>query len=144
MARQPVMSRGEVEDFLDREFPQIHADGGIFTIEAVGELTGRMRMRTTERHVRPGGTVSGPAMMTLADLAFYITILANIGPVGLAVTTNLSFNFLRKPEPRDLVAECRLLKLGKRLAVGEVSLFSDGRGEPVCHATGTYSIPPRS
>ena len=143
MPRQPVMSREEVEDFLDREFPQIHADGRIYAVEAVGELTGRMRMKTSERHVRPGGTLSGPSMMTLADLAFYVTILANIGPVGLAVTTNISFNFLRRPEPRDLIAECRLLKLGKRLAVGEVSLFSEGTAEPVCHATGTYSIPPR-
>ena len=82
-------------------------------------------------------------MMTLADVTLYVGILAHIGPVGLAVTTNLTFNFLRKPEPRDLIAECRLLKLGARLAVGEVSLFSDGVAEPVCHATGTYSIPPR-
>jgi acyl-coenzyme A thioesterase PaaI-like protein len=80
-------------------------------------------------------------MMTLADLGLYIAILAHIGPVALAVTTNLSFNFLRKPGQRDLVAECRLLKLGRRLAVGEVSLFSDGSPEIVCHATGTYSIP---
>jgi acyl-coenzyme A thioesterase PaaI-like protein len=82
-------------------------------------------------------------MMTLADLALYVAILAHIGPVGLAVTTNLNFNFLRRPEPWDLLAECRLLKLGARLAVGEVSLFSEGIADPVCHATGTYSIPPR-
>lgn len=140
---RPVMNRDEVEAFLDREFPQIHQDGRIFSVEAVGDLTARMRMAAGLRHIRPGGTVSGPAMMTLADIGLYAAILANIGPVGLAVTTNLSFNFLRKPEPRDLVAECRLLKLGKRLAVGEVSLFSPGLAEPVCHATGTYSIPSR-
>lgn len=139
----PVMTRKEVEAFLDREFPQIHLDGRIFSVEAVGPLSACMRMLAAPRHLRPGGTLSGPAMMTLADLAFYVAILAQIGPVGLAVTTNLSFNFLRKPEPRDLLAECRLLKLGKRLAVGEVSLFSDGGAEVVCHATGTYSIPPR-
>ena len=102
-----------------------------------------MRMQAGPRHIRPGGTLSGPTMMSLADVALYVAILAHIGPVGLAVTTNLTFNFLRKPEPRDLIAECQLLKLGARLAVGEVSLFSDGVAEPVCHATGTYSIPPR-
>jgi uncharacterized protein (TIGR00369 family) len=140
---QPVMSVEQVEAFLDREFPQIHLDGRVYRVEAVGEGTARMRMKAGERHIRPGGTLSGPSMMTLADLALYVVILAHIGPVGLAVTTNLNFNFLRKPEPRDLVAECRLLKLGARLAVGEVSLFSQGITDPVCHATGTYSIPPR-
>ena len=79
--------------------------------------------------------------MALADLALYLTILAHIGPVALALTTNLSFNFLRKAEPRALMAECRLLKLGRRLAVGEVSIFSEGVSDLVCHATGTYSIP---
>jgi len=111
---EPVMTRDEVEAFLDREFPQIHLDGRIFHVEEVGPHSAVMRMRTSPRHVRPGGTLSGPAMMTLADLVLYVAILASIGPVGLAVTTNLSFNFLRKPEPRDLLARCRLLKLGKR------------------------------
>ena len=142
MTGRPVMTRDEVSTFLDREFPQIHLDGRIYRLDAVGDLSGRMRMEISDRHVRPGGTVSGPSMMTLADLAFYVTILANIGPVGLAVTTNLSFNFLRKPALRRLVAECRLLKLGKRLAVGEVTILSEGSAEPVCHATGTYSVPP--
>jgi uncharacterized protein (TIGR00369 family) len=96
-----------------------------------------------ERHIRPGGTLSGPSMMALADLGLYVVILAHIGPVALAVTTNLAFNFLRKPGQRDLIAECRLLKLGKRLAVGEVSMFSEGSTDLVCHATGTYSIPAR-
>jgi uncharacterized protein (TIGR00369 family) len=109
----------------------------------VGPMRARMRMDYHERHVRPGGTLSGPAMMTLADLALYVAILAQIGPVALAVTTNLAFNFLRKPEPRGLVADCRLLKLGRRLAVGEVEIRSEGGAddEVVCHATGTYSIP---
>lgn len=138
---RPVMSREQVEAFLDREFPQIHQDGRVFVVEKVGDMRVRMRMRAGPRHIRPGGTLSGPAMMTLCDLALYAAILAQVGPVGLAVTTNLAFNFLRKPEPRDLLAECRLLKLGRRLAVGEVSLFSDGNDDVVCHATGTYSIP---
>ena len=143
MAGGTAMSLAELEAYLDEVFPQLHADGRIYAVEAVGPMTARMRMRASERHLRPGGTVSGPAMMGLCDLVLYAAILAQIGPVGLAVTTNLSFNFLRKPEPGDLVAECRLLKLGKRLAVGEASLSAGGSADIVCHATGTYSIPPR-
>jgi uncharacterized protein (TIGR00369 family) len=135
------MTRDEVETFLEREFPQIHHGGRTYVVEAVGPMSARMRMAYHERHVRPGGTLSGPAIMALADLALYVAILAQIGPVALAVTTSLSFNFLRKPAQRDLIAECRLLKLGKRLAVGEVSLRSDGETDLACHATGTYSIP---
>jgi uncharacterized protein (TIGR00369 family) len=137
-----VMTRDEVEVFLDREFPQIRKQGR-YVVEAVGPLSARVRLRYEERHLRPGGTLSGPTMMALADLSLYVAILANIGPVGLAVTTNLSFNFLRKPAKADLVADCRLLKLGRRLAVGEVGLRSEGVPEMVCHATGTYSIPDR-
>ncbi|CUA91095.1 uncharacterized domain 1 [Chelatococcus sambhunathii] len=140
---QPVMSVAELEAFLDREFPQIHAGGRIYGVEAVGPMSARLRCAYDERHIRPGGTISGPTIMALADLALYVAILGAIGPVGLAVTTNLSFHFLRKPGRRDLLADCRLLKLGKRLAVGEVTIFSDGEEEPVAHATGTYSIPPR-
>lgn len=139
----PVMTRDDVEAFLDREFPQIHHGGRTYRVESVGPMEATMRCAYHERHVRPGGSISGPTMMALADLALYVAILAQIGPVGLAVTTNLSFNFLRKPGQRDLVASCRLLKLGKRLAVGEVTIYSEGDDEPVCHATGTYSIPPR-
>jgi uncharacterized protein (TIGR00369 family) len=140
---QPIMTRDELVAFLDREFPQLHYGGQTYFIEEVGPLSARMRMEYHERHIRPGGTLSGPSMMALADLAVYVAILAHIGPVALAVTTSLNFNFLRKPEPRALMAECRLLKLGKRLAVGEVSLFSEGSSDVVCHATGTYSIPDR-
>ena len=134
------MTRDQVEAFLDREFPQIRGQGR-YVVEAVGPLSARVRLGYEERHLRPGGTLSGPAMMALADLSLYVAILANIGPVGLAVTTNLSFNFLRKPAKADLIADCRLLKLGRRLAVGEVGLRSAGEVDLVCHATGTYSIP---
>ena len=143
MATLPVMTRAEVEAFLERDFPQIHHGGRSYHVEAVGPLSACVRLAYHERHLRPGGTISGPAMMALADLTLYVAILANIGPVGLAVTTNLAFNFLRKPARRDLIAECRLMKLGKRLAMGEVAMRSDGDAEIVCHATGTYSIPPR-
>jgi uncharacterized protein (TIGR00369 family) len=142
-AVKPAMTIAEMEAFLDHEFPQIHIGGRIFSIEAVGHGTARMRMAYHERNIRPGGTLSGPSMFTLADLAFYVAVLGALGPVGLAVTTNLNINFLRKPAQRDLIAECRMLKIGKRLAVGEVTLFSDGEDEPVAHATGTYSIPPQ-
>lgn len=136
------MSAREIEAYWAEVFPQLAADGPVYRLEAVGPLTARLGMSIGDRHLRPGGTVSGPTLMGLADLAFYAALLASLGPVGLAVTTNLSFNFLRKPEPRDLVAECRLLKLGRRLAVGEALLFNAGSDTLVCHATGTYSIPP--
>ncbi len=139
--RPTLMSRDDIEAFLDREFPQMHYGGRTYFIEEVGPLSARLRMAYHERHIRPGGTLSGPSIMALADLALYVAILAQIGPVALAVTTNLSFNFLRKPAQRDLIAECRLLKLGKRLAMGEVFVRSDGESEIACHATGTYSIP---
>ena len=142
-SHHPIMTRDELTSFLDREFPQMHAGGRSYFVDEVGPLSARMRMDYHERHLRPGGTISGPAMMALADLALYAAILAHIGPVALAVTTSLNFNFLRKPEPRALIAECRLLKLGKRLAVGEVTLHSDGSEDVVAHVTGTYSIPAR-
>jgi uncharacterized protein (TIGR00369 family) len=142
-SHHPIMTRDELAAFLDREFPQIHVGGQTYFVDEVGPLSARMRMAYHERHIRPGGTISGPAMMALADLALYVAILAHIGPVALAVTTSLNFNFLRKPEQRDLIAECSLLKLGKRLAVGEVSIYSEGSSDVVCHATGTYSIPER-
>jgi uncharacterized protein (TIGR00369 family) len=137
----PIMGLEELRAFLDAEFPQIHFGGRTYHLEAVGPLSARVRMDYHERHLRPGGTISGPSMMALADLALYAAILGQLGPVALAVTTNLSFNFLRKPSQRALIAECRLLKLGKRLAVGEVSMMSEGEAALVCHATGTYSIP---
>ena len=137
------MTRDEVEAFLDREFPQIHHNGRLVAILSVAPRAARLRLAAHESHVRPGGTVSGPAMMMLSDLALYVAVLASIGPVGLAVTTSFQINFLRKPAPRALLAECRLLKLGRRLAVGEVSLASEGSDALVAHATGTYSIPER-
>lgn len=128
--------------FLDAAFPQMHHGGRTYHLVGVGPLRATMRMEHHARHLRPGGTVSGPAMMALADYALYAAILASIGPVALAVTTNLSFNFLRKPGPTGLVAEAHLLKLGRRLAVGEVAITAPDSQELMCHATGTYAIPP--
>ena len=138
---QPAMSVQELESFLTSDFPQaFHPQSGL-TIEQVWHGGGRVRQAYQPQFIRPGGTISGPTMMALADFAMYVGVLASIGPVPLAVTINLSINFLRKPAARDLIAECRLLKLGKRLATGEVTILSDGMRDPVAHATSTYSIP---
>jgi uncharacterized protein (TIGR00369 family) len=141
MTTATAMTASEIERYLDDVFPQLHIGGRTYFVEEVGPMTARLRCDYHEKHLRPGGTISGPTMMALADLALYVAILAQIGPVALAVTTSLNYNFLRKPGQAALIAECRLLKLGRRLAVGEVSLFSQGESEIVCHATGTYSIP---
>jgi uncharacterized protein (TIGR00369 family) len=138
-----LMTVGELERFLAAEFPQgVNPESGL-SIEAVWDGGCRVRQAFRELHVRPGGTISGPTMMALADFAMYVAVLAAIGPVPLAVTINLNINFLRKPAQRDLTGEARLLKLGKRLATGEVFIRSDGEEEPVAHVTSTYSIPPR-
>jgi uncharacterized protein (TIGR00369 family) len=140
-AKKSAMSVEELHRFLTAEFPQVfHGHSGL-SIEEVWHGGGRVRQAYQAQFIRPGGTISGPTMMALADFAMYVGLLASIGPVPLAVTINLSINFLRKPAARDLIAECRLLKLGKRLAVGEVTIRSDGMNEPVAHVTATYSIP---
>jgi len=140
---QPVMTSSEIMKMLDQVFPQIHAGGRVYAIDSVTSGEAVVRLSANELHLRPGGTVSGPSMMALADLAAYVVILGHIGPVALAVTTNLNINFLRKPGPGDLLCTCRLLKLGKRLAVVDCSLFSEGQEDLVAHATATYSVPPR-
>ncbi len=139
----PVMTGTEIMEMLDREFPQIHAGGRVYAIDSVSPGEAVVRLSANELHLRPGGTVSGPSMMALADLAAYVVILAHIGPVALAVTTNLNINFLRKPDAGDLLATCRCLKLGKRLAVVDCAIAGEGQEELVAHATATYSVPPR-
>ncbi|MGY4570748.1 PaaI family thioesterase [Bradyrhizobium sp. USDA 3256] len=135
------MSVAEVEEFLRREFPQAFVHDDVRIESADGE-TALLRQRFSERMLRPGGTVSGPTLMGLADFAMYVVLLSAIGPVGLAVTTNLNINFLRKGQPgQDVLAVARLLKLGKRLAVGEVNLLSGSSPDPIAHVTATYSIP---
>ena len=142
VGHRPVMTAEEITVFLDREFPQLLEGGRAYTIGAVGPGRAEMRLVAGERHLRPGGTVSGPTLMALADLAAYAAILAHIGPVALAVTTNLTINFLRRPPPGALVAEARLLKLGRRLAVVDVAIAPAAGGDVVAHAVTTYSIPP--
>jgi uncharacterized protein (TIGR00369 family) len=135
------MTQAELAAFLDREFPQMRPQQ--FRIERWDGTVLRLAMPITEQNLRPGGTVSGPAMMTLADCAAYLLLLGLIGPVALAVTTNLNINFLRKPGPGDLAAEASMLKLGKSLAIIEIALFSAGADEPVAHSVMTYAIPPK-
>jgi uncharacterized protein (TIGR00369 family) len=135
------MSVAELDAFLRAELPQMF-DYDDLTIEHADGERCRLRQRFRASMLRPGGTVSGATLMALADCAMYVVLLSAIGPVGLAVTTNLNINFLRKGAPeRDVVAEARLMKLGKRLAVGEVILLSGNSPDPIAHVTATYSIP---
>jgi uncharacterized protein (TIGR00369 family) len=135
------MSVAQVRTFLRDEFPQVFASDE-FVIEHVDGETCLLRQRYNEKMLRPGGTVSGPHLMALADYAMYVVILSAIGPLGLAVTTNLNINFLRRGAPgEDILAAARLMKLGKRLAVGEVSLSLANASDPIAHVTATYSLP---
>jgi uncharacterized protein (TIGR00369 family) len=139
--QSPAMTVEQLTHALSAEFPQLfECDSGL-AIEAVWHGGCRVRQRYHDSSLRPGGTLSGATMMTLADFSMYVALLASIGWVPLAVTTNLNINFLRKPARCDLLAEVRLIKLGKRLAVGDISMRSEGQEELVAHATATYSIP---
>lgn len=140
-AAETVMTQEALTAFLTSEFPQAFGPGRAHHVEAIGPRTATVRLDATQEHLRPGGTVSGPAMMGLADVAVYVALLAQIGPVGLAVTTNLSINFLRKPAPGPLFADARLIKLGKRLAVGDVGIRGADARDLVAHCVATYSIP---
>jgi len=133
------MSAEELEQFLYSHFPDSAHKS--LKVEKIDDMFAQVRMRFDKRYLRPGGTISGPSLMMLTDSTMYMALLGMIGPVALAVTTNLNINFLRKPGQTDVIAECKLLKLGKRLAVGEVTMYSDGDPLPVAHATVTYSIP---
>ncbi len=135
------MDEAALTAFLHTSFPQAVED---FVVDQVSEEGLTLRLRVAERHLRPGGTVSGPSMFGLADVAVYLTILSRIGPKALTVTTSASLDFLRKPKDgADVIAKCRLLKLGRVLAVGDVLLYSVGQDDPVARASMTYSIPPK-
>ena len=139
MTMEPKLTIAEVQDFLTIEFPQVADD---FVVEDVGSMTARIRMEPSERHLRPGGTVSGPTLFTLADCAVYLCLIAMVGPEALAVTTNASIDFMRKPEAgQALIAEVSLLKLGRALVVGDVHMRSAGSDALVARATLTYSRP---
>ena len=133
-----MTTQERITAFLAAEFPQAHG-----TIEAVGNRGATVSLDIGTAELRPGGTVSGPTLMAMADFALYVAILGEIGIVPLAVTTSMTINFLRRPAAtKRVTGVCKLLKLGKSLAVGEVSLYSEGLTEPVAHVVGTYSIPP--
>src|SRR3954453_24074286 len=135
------MSVAELEQFLHVEFPQAFS-GGDITVESADGASCLLRQRRSEHVLGQSGTVSWPTLMARSDFAMYLVVLSAIGPVGLAVTTNLNINFLRKGAPgQDVLAAARLLKLGKRLAVGEVNLLSGTSPDPIAHVTSTYSIP---
>ena len=134
-------NKAEILEFLEREFPQSLVK---CEIESVVERGATVIFHVDENDLRPGGTVSGPTMMTAADYGLYIAILGEIGIVGLTVTTNMNINFLRKPSGgKNLRGVCKLMKVGKVLIVGEVYLYSVDSDEPIAHVTGTYSIPPQ-
>lgn len=135
-----MATKAEIAAFLQTDFPQTRC-----TVDAVGGFGATVRHPVGVAELRPGGTVSGPVLMAVADVALYVAIMGEIGIVPLVVSTSLTMNFMRKPSAAaDIVARCRLMKLGKALAVGEVSLYSEGFDEPVAHAVGTYAIPPRT
>lgn len=136
-----VMDADVLNAFLSREFPQVAADYRVKRVDSDGL---EAQLAVSEANLRPGGTVSGPSIFALADLAIYCAILARIGPVALAVTTNASIDFMRKPEAgKDLIAQVRVLKLGRVLAVAEALVYSAGGDEPVARCSMTYSIPPK-
>jgi acyl-coenzyme A thioesterase PaaI-like protein len=140
---QVKMTVEELRDYLAKEFPQAYAPGKPNKIVSVGPGTAVVQFTAGERHLRPGGTVSGPTIMGIADGAIYIAILAAIGPVALAVTTSFTCNFLSKPGPGDLLCEVKILKLGKRLVVAEANVRGINDEGPAAHIVATYSIPPR-
>jgi uncharacterized protein (TIGR00369 family) len=137
----PKLTRKELAERLRLEFPEASHTIGDYEIEEVWHGGCRLRLRYDKRALRPGGTLVGAAMMSLGDFAMYVAVLSAIGWVPLAVTTNLTINFLKKPAARDLLAQARLIKLGRRLAVGEIAIRSDGEDDLVAHVTSTYSIP---
>lgn len=138
-ARQPALSAHAFTELLAEHMPQVGKAG--LTVEEMGFGTCRIRLPVGADDLRAGGTISGPTMFSMADLALYGAVLSRIGPVALAVTSTMTITFLRKPGVKPLVAEGRVIRMGRRLAYGEISLFSDGEEEPVAHATGSYAIP---
>lgn len=139
----PVMTVKQLDALLAKEFPQQFYPGSGLTIEEVADGSCQVSQAFRDEFLRPGGTISGATLMGFADFTMYVLVLSAIGPTPLAVTTNLNINFLRKPAQTTLIADARMLKLGKRLAVGEVALRSHGSDDLVAHITSTYSIPPR-
>lgn len=140
-AFNPVMSLSEVRAFLERDFPLTFGPGLPFSVEEIGSGRAVLKLTPDMTHLRPGGTVSGPSLFALADLSAFVAIIAHIGPVAMAVTASMNINYLHKPEATAVFAEGRLLRLGKRSAVCDVSMRNNQDGPLVAHATGTFAIP---
>ncbi len=138
---KPVMDKDELHELIERVFPQVTGQFEVIKVRPDGV---DVRMIINDSHLRPGGTVSGPSMFALADCAYYLATLAMIGPQALTVTTNCCIDFMRKPDPGDLIAKARILKLGRTLSVGDVIIQSVHNDTPVARASVTYSIPPKS
>ena len=139
---EPVMSVDEVRDLLERVFPQFNEDNS-FEVREIVPGGCVVRLHAADRHLRPGGTVSGPSLFTLADIAGYVCVLSHAGPDALSVTTNLNINFMRKAESGPIDGHCRILKLGRSLMVFDIDMIAEANGHLVAHASGTYSIPPK-
>ncbi len=139
----PQMTAGEINDLLKSVYPQLNSD--LNSYEAVDVFPGgcTVRLNADERHLRPGGTVSGPSLFTLADIGGYACVLSHAGPDALSVTINLNINFMRKAQAGPIDGHCRILKLGKSLMVFDIDIVAGLDGQTVAHATGTYSIPPK-
>jgi uncharacterized protein (TIGR00369 family) len=139
----PIMTAGEVNELLKSVYPQLNDKFPFY--ETIDVFPGgcTVRLNADERHLRPGGTVSGPSLFTLADIGGYVCVLSHAGPDALSVTTNLNINFVRKAEAGPIDGHCRILKLGKSLMVFEIDIVAGPDGQTVAHATGTYSIPPK-
>ncbi len=137
----PALTAEKIIELLHEVFPQLVYPGCGLTIERVDYGDVRVRRAFDPGSLRPGGTISGPTMMQLADFSMYVAVFSAVGWQPGAVTSNLSISFLRKPAPADLIADARLLRVGRRSAYGEVTIRSEGADEPVAHATSTYSIP---
>lgn len=140
MTQTLALTRADLQAFLDGDFGPL---GGDFIVDRA-EIDGlTLRLKSSDKLLRPGNTVSGPAMFALADVAVYLAILSRIGMAPLTVTTNCSIDFMRKPDAgRDVLAHTRILKLGRSLAIGDALLFMDGGTDPVARANLTYAIPP--
>jgi len=139
----PLLDATQVNALLAEVYPQLNAD--LPAYEAVEVFPGgcTVRLNATERHLRPGGTISGPALFTLADIGGYVCVLSHAGPDALSVTTNLTINFMRKAAAGPIDGHCRILKLGRNLMVFDVDIVAGPDRQTVAHAVGTYSIPPR-
>lgn len=140
---RPVMDADAVNIFLKQVYPQLNDDFADYMATDVFPGGCIVRLNATDRHLRPGNTVSGPSLFTLADIGGYVCVLTHAGPEALSVTTNLNINFMRKAEPGPIDGHCRILKLGKSLMVFEIDMMAGPDGLTVAHATGTYSIPPK-